>query len=282
MRKAILILECNDQKGIVAKISNFIFYNNANITSLDQYTTDPENGHFFMRLEFCYDSKKISLEQFKINFHPIAKDLKATLAIHDKEKLLNMGIFVSKPDHCLADLLYLYKTNELKVKIPFVVSNHNHNELLVKSYGIPFFYFDFQERAEFEQKVLNLCKTHQVDFLVLARFMRILSEDFLHTFGKDVINIHHSFLPSFKGENPYQKAYDRGVKLIGATAHYVTRDLDEGPIIEQLVTKVSHKEMVCDLISKGKNLEKLALAEAIKMYLEYRIIKFQNKTIVFN
>ncbi|MFA5879228.1 MAG: formyltetrahydrofolate deformylase [Candidatus Margulisiibacteriota bacterium] len=282
MQTAILILECNDQKGIVSKISNFIFCNNANITALDQYTTDPENGHFFMRVEFYFNKADLSLAQFKTKFSYIAEDLKASWAIYEKYRKLNMGILVSKPDHCLADLLYLNKTEELKVNIPFVVSNHVNNAALVESFGIPFYCFDSLSKQDFEQSVLALSKENEVNFLVLARFMQVLSESFLVGFNHDIINIHHSFLPSFKGDNPYQKAYDHGVKIIGATAHYVTKELDEGPIIEQLVTKVSHKDTVNDLISKGKNLEKIALAEAIKMYLEYRIVRYKNKTIVFN
>jgi formyltetrahydrofolate deformylase len=193
-----------------------------------------------------------------------------------------MGIFVSKQDHCLVDLLYLHRSGELRVEIPFVISNHDTVREIVESAGIAFYNFPVkpETKAEKEKEQLSLAKDKS-DFLVLARYMQIFSAGFVDEYGKDIINIHHSFLPSFKGSNPYRQAYERGVKVIGATAHYVTAELDEGPIISQMVEPVSHRDSISMLKRKGRNLEKLALASAIQAHLEHRVIRYENKTIVF-
>jgi len=280
MKTAILIFQSKDQKGIVAALSNFIFKNDANIISADQYSTDFENGYFFIRIEFCYNSKQISLEKIRSEFTQIAQKFSASWKIIDNcDSKLKMGILVSNEDHCLAELLYQWKSKELNVDIPFVISTTNQHQELVKSYHLPYLVISDEMVEQRETKILKA--TQNSDFLVLARFMKILSPQFLATYKKDIINIHHSFLPSFKGKNPYAQAYERGVKLIGATAHFVTAELDEGPIIEQKVEPVTHKDHIEALKSKGKHLERLALINAIKLYVDDRIIKFQNKTIIF-
>jgi len=278
LQTAVLIFQSQDQPGIIAKISEFIFLNHGNIITADQHSTDYCNGHFFIRIEFCFDPQKISLNQLHENFHKIAIFFNAEWKIVSNTRL-SMGILVSKADHCLAELLYRWKSGELDVNIPFVIANHEHCKALVESYNIPFYYIPANASDHKETDMLKLVP--KANFLVLARYMQILSDEFITSFKGDIINIHHSFLPGFKGASPYQQAYDRGVKIIGATAHFVTKDLDEGPIIEQQVEHVSHRDSVNDLILKGKNLEKLALARAVSLYVSYRIIRFQNKTIIF-
>ena len=204
----------------------------------------------------------------------------AQARIYDKSDTLRMGIFVSRPDHCLFDLLYLWKSQDLRVRIPFVLSNYEGHRDLVEQYRIPFYFIRAAKEDKKESELLFRAK-QDADFLVLARYMLVLSRDFLQSYAKDIINIHHGFLPSFKGGNPYRQALDKGVKVIGATAHFVSEELDEGPIIAQAVEGVSHKDNLVDLIRKGKNLEKRALSEAIHSYIDYRVIRYGNKTIVF-
>lgn len=276
MQTVILLFQCADQKGIVARISDFIFQQDGNIITADQYSTDPMNGHFFLRIEFYIDEAVHSLETLSRAFEPLAKEFQAKWQFYAKDKKLRMGILVSKPDHCLFDLLYLWKSGDLNVDIPCVVSNHPDHKILVEQYGVQYHYVPDVS----EKKILNLI-SDTTDFLVLARYMQVLSADFLAQYGKDMINIHHSFLPSFKGANPYKQAFEKGVKVIGATSHFVTEDLDSGAIISQMVEPVSHKDDVASLIRKGKNLEKRALSHAIHNYLDYRIMRFQDKTIVF-
>ncbi|MDX9972696.1 MAG: formyltetrahydrofolate deformylase [FCB group bacterium] len=282
MDRAVLLIQCPDHKGIVAKISNFVFGVDGNIIHSDQYSTDPEGGRFFMRVEFDFDERRLSKETLESAFAPIAKDLEATWEIHYASRPLRMGILVSRYDHCLFEVLYRLRSGDLHVEIPFVMSNHADLADLVEGYGIPFHCVPVQPggKTEAEHEMLRLIGD-RTDFLVLARYMQILTESFMNGYTKDIINIHHSFLPSFKGANPYRQAYERGVKLIGATAHYVTLDLDEGPIIEQLVTHVSHRDNPDDLKRKGKNLEKIALVNAIQAHIEHRVIRYKNKTVVF-
>lgn len=282
METAILLIQCPDQKGIVAKISDFVFRYEGNIIQSDQHTTDPSNGTFFMRLEFFFDSHVVPKHHLEQEFSILARSLHAQWSIHYSGSKLKMGILVSKQDHCLIDILYRWKSGELQVDIPFVISNHMDAKETVDHYGLQFFHYPIQDggKNQQEDQVISMVK-EKSDFLILARYMQILSEDFLKTYDKDVINIHHSFLPSFKGANPYRQAYERGVKVIGATAHYVTGNLDEGPIIEQIVERVSHRDNIDALKRKGRNLEKLALANAVRAHIEHRIIRFQNKTIVF-
>jgi formyltetrahydrofolate deformylase len=283
METAILLIQCADQKGIVAKISDFAFRNDANIIASDQHSTDPSNGRFFMRLEFCFDPLSFAPQQLEAQFAILAHTLQdATWRIHYVSKLDKMGILVSKQDHCLCDILYRWKSGELRAEIPIVISNHENVAEETKRYGIPFIHLSLlnDNKTGQEKQILSAVKG-KTDFLVLARYMQILSDAFVSAYSNDIINIHHSFLPSFKGANPYRQAFDRGVKIIGATAHYVTGDLDEGPIIEQAVDRVSHRDNIDTLKRKGRNLETIALANAIRAQLEHRIIRYENKTIVF-
>ena len=282
METAVLLIQCPDQKGIVAKISDFVFRYDANIIRSDQHSTDPENGLFFMRLEFCFDPALVSAKHLEEEFAILARGLSAQWRIHYAGRRLRMGILVSKQDHCLCDLLYRWRSGELPVEIPFVISNHKDVETEAARYNIPFHYVPVSAETKSSQEALMLSLVKPAtDFLVLARYMQILSEGFIGAYGKDLINIHHSFLPSFKGANPYRQAYERGVKIIGATAHFVTGDLDEGPIIDQIVERVSHRDSVEELVRKGRNLEKSALANAVRAQIEHRIILYRNKTIVF-
>lgn len=282
MTHTVLLIQCPDKKGIVARVSDFVFRHDANIINSDQHSTDPEGGRFFMRLEFGLDEAKVPRASFEKDWASVAQELGATWSIHYGTERMRMGILVSKQDHCLFDLLHRQRSGELNVDIPIVISNHKDCRELVERYGIPFHYVPFNAatQAEAEREMLALLRG-ATDFAVLARYMRVLSDSFLTAYGRDVINIHHSFLPSFKGADPYRQAHERGVKIIGATAHFVTRDLDEGPIIEQMVDRIYYKDTIDDLRRKGRNLEKLALENAIQAYLEHRIILDANRTIVF-
>lgn len=276
----ILLFQCSDQKGIVARISDFILRQGGNIINADQYSTDPEGGHFFMRVEFFVKDSSADKEVLGARFAPVAEEFFGQWKIYDKRQTLRMGIMVSRFDHCLAELLYLWKSGELQVKIPFVISNYPQHKELVEQYRIPFYHVAADKNNRKEEELLNFACENS-DFLVLARYMLIFSPEFLTKYSKDIINIHHGFLPSFKGAKPYHQAFDQGVKVIGATAHFVTSKLDEGPIITQMVEQVSHKDDVASLARKGKNLEKQALVRAIASYIDYRIIKYKNKTIIF-
>jgi formyltetrahydrofolate deformylase len=281
MDHAVLLITCPDQKGIVARVSNFVFEQGCNILSSDQHTTDPSGGRFFMRIAFDMDDNMVH-EKFEAEFKPLGDDLDADWHVHYASRRLRMGILVSKQDHCLADLLYRQRRGELPVDIPLVVSNHEIAREVAERYEVPFHHVPVTKETKLraEQEILDLVKG-KTDFLVLARYMQILTDGFIAAFGHDIINIHHSFLPSFKGADPYRQAYERGVKVIGATAHFVTAQLDEGPIIRQEVDPVYYKDRVDDLRRKGRNLEQRALAGAVRAYLEHRIIKDGPKTIVF-
>ncbi len=281
MEQAILLIQCPDQKGIVAKFSNFVFEHDANIISSYQYSTDPDGGRFVMRVKFVFDNKRCPEASLESDLEDLASTLDAAWQIHYESKVMRMAIAVSRFDHCLVDLLYRVHSGELRVEVPLVVSNHEDARELVEGHGIPFHYLPISKKSkpEQEKRILELIRDSS-DFLVLARYMQVLSEDFLTGYGKDIINIHHSFLPSFMGANPYRQAYDRGVKIIGATAHFATSTLDEGPIIDQAVGRVTHKDKVESLKGKGRDLEKQALASAVRMYLEHRVIRYETKTII--
>lgn len=276
----ILLFQCRDRKGIVARISEFILNHDGNILTADQYTTDPQHGSFFMRVEFSADRKKWDKLSLSQDLALIASEFSGEYKVFDRLESLRMGIFVSRPDHCLFELLYLWRAKELVVDIPFVVSNFSGHRDLVESFKIPFFYIPSTKEDKKEAELLKLA-SEQSDFLVLARYMQVLSANFLKEYNKDIINIHHGFLPSFKGSDPYRQAFDKGVKVIGATAHFVTENLDEGPIITQAVENVSHKDDPSSLASKGKRIEKHVLASAVASYIDYRIIKHNDKTVVF-
>ncbi|MDD5477578.1 MAG: formyltetrahydrofolate deformylase [Candidatus Omnitrophica bacterium] len=280
MRTFILLFQCQDRKGIVAKISDFILKHEGNIVTADQHSTDPQGGYFFIRVEFILDKDQYAKKDLISAFSPIGKDFGADWNFYDKSEELRMGIFVSEPDHCLVDLLYLWNAGELKVKIPFVLSNYEKHRKVVTSYNIPFYYVPANKDNRRESELLSYA-AGSTDFLVLARYMLVLSPDFLKKYNQDIVNIHHGFLPFFKGADPAGRALAEGVKVIGSTAHFVSNQLDEGPIIAQEVEHVSHKDDREVLISKGRNLEKRALAAAVSSYIDHRIIKHENKTIVF-
>jgi formyltetrahydrofolate deformylase len=280
---ATLLITCPDTKGIVAAIADFLYQHNANILHADQHQ-DAENSLFLMRVE--WDLKDFSLDEasFAGAFQGIAKTYKMTWELKFSKDKLRMAIMVSQYDHCLADLLHRYKNNELQCKIPLIISNHLDSQKLAEFYGIPFFHIPVEKdkKKEAEAEQFALFDKFQVDFIVLARYMQILSEDFVKRYPQRVINIHHSFLPAFIGARPYHRAFERGVKLIGATSHYVTEVLDEGPIIEQDIDRISHRDQVEDLIQKGRDLERIVLSKAVRWHIENRILIYSNKTVIFD
>jgi formyltetrahydrofolate deformylase len=281
VHRTIVLIRCPDQPGIIAKTSRLIFDLGGNILRSDQYTTDPANGSFFMRVEFAH-SDDSNTADFDAQLTALASEFGGTIETYAAEKRMRMAIAVSKYDHCLLDLLYRVRIGELPATVTTVVSNHDDLRPVAESHGVPFCHFPItpDTKAQQEQQFIETIKEGS-DFLVLARYMQVLSNKFLAGYGKDVINIHHSFLPSFKGANPYRQAYERGVKLIGATAHYATQDLDEGPIIEQAVERVSHWDDVESLKSKGRHLEQIALARAVKAHIEHRVIRLSRRTVIF-
>jgi formyltetrahydrofolate deformylase len=280
---ATLLITCPDTKGIVAAIANFLYQHNANILHADQHQ-DAENSLFLMRVE--WDLKDFSLDEasFAKAFKVIAKTYKMTWELKFSKDKPRMAIMVSQYDHCLADLLHRFKNNELQCDIPLIISNHLDTQKLAEFYGIPFFHIPVEKdkKKEAEAKQFALFDKYQVDFIVLARYMQILSEDFVKRYPQRVINIHHSFLPAFIGARPYHRAFERGVKLIGATSHYVTEVLDEGPIIEQDIDRISHRDQVEDLIQKGRDLERIVLSKAVRWHIENRILIYANKTVIFD
>lgn len=284
MNKITLLINCKDQSGIIAATTNFILKNRGNITYVDQHV-DRQKEVFFMRLECNFEilnlEKKDFINQFKVN---IAQVFQMNWKIYDEESPSRMAIFVSKYDHCLYDILVRYKSRELNVEIPFIVSNHKELKPIADSFNIPFFHVPIkaETREKAQHKHLELLKKHKVDFIVLARYMQIIPEVIIASYPSKIINIHHSFLPAFVGAKPYHSAFERGVKIIGATSHYVTTDLDAGPIIEQNVSRVSHFHSISDLIAKGRDLEKIVLATAIKYHICHKVMVYENKTVVFS
>ncbi|MCX7191331.1 MAG: formyltetrahydrofolate deformylase [Candidatus Methylopumilus sp.] len=280
---ATLLITCPDAKGIVAAIADFLYQHNANILHADQHQ-DGENSLFLMRVE--WDLKDFSLDEasFAKAFEVIAKTYKMTWELNLSKDKPRMAIMVSQYDHCLADLLHRYKNNELQCDIPLIISNHLNAQKLAEFYGIAFFHIPVEKdkKKEAEAEQFALFDKYQVDFIVLARYMQILSEDFVKRYPQRVINIHHSFLPAFIGAKPYHRAFERGVKLIGATSHYVTEVLDEGPIIEQDIDRISHRDQVEDLIQKGRDLERIVLYKAVRWHIENRILIYGNKTVIFD
>ncbi|MCX7797239.1 MAG: formyltetrahydrofolate deformylase [Melioribacter sp.] len=279
---ATLILSCKDQKGLVARISQFIFQRGGNIVDLDEHV-DIEDKMFFIRVEWDLSEMNISPEKFEEEFDSLAKEIDAKWEIKYSYNKHKLAIFVSKYDHCLQELLWRYKNKELNAEILLIISNHTTLEEIAKSYNIPFYYFPITKENKHEQelKEIELLESYKIDTIVLARYMQILSPIFIEKYPNQIINIHHSFLPAFIGANPYKKAYERGVKLIGATSHYVTEELDEGPIIEQDVIRITHKDSLNDLIRKGKDLERLVLARAVNLHVNNRVLKYGKKTIIF-
>lgn len=277
-----LLISCPDRPGIVAAVSSFIFKQLGNICQSDQHSTDLHHGTFFMRVSFAEDSFTLNQAELVKAFTPIAETFHMNWNVHYSRHRKRVGIFVSKLDHCLTDLLWRWKSGELAMEIPCIISNHQNLESLAQMYGIPYYYFPIQKehRSANEQRILEFL-SDKVDFLVLARYMQILEPFVVKAYPHQIINIHHSFLPAFVGANPYERAFERGVKLIGATAHYVTDDLDEGPIIAQDVIHCNHRDTLEDLVRKGKDVERRVLAEAMRLHTEDRVLVYKNKTIVF-
>jgi formyltetrahydrofolate deformylase len=283
-RSAILLIYCNDQKGLVASITEFIAKNNGNILSLDQHV-DSEQKIFFMRIEWDLENFIIPPEKIGEFFKVLIADrLKMKWKLYFSDEIPKMALFVSKQGHCLSDIIARYQAGEWNVHIPLVISNHETFADVAEQAGIDFHYTPVtkENKAEQEKKQLLLLKNYDIDFVVLARYMQILSSDFVKTYENRIINIHHSFLPAFPGAKPYHSAYQRGVKVIGATSHYVTKDLDAGPIIEQDVVRIRHTDSVEDLVRKGRDLEKIVLARAIWFHLQRKILAYANRTVIFN
>lgn len=281
---AILLIHCSDQPGIVAAVTEFIHNNDGNILYLDQYV-DRQKNVFFMRIEWALDNFQIPAEKIGDFFDTLlAKRYKMTWELHFPNQKLRMGIFVSKFSHCLYDILARWQSGEWDVEIPMIISNHENVKSIVEQFGIDFYYYPIvaENKKYQEKKQLDLLKEHGIDFIVLARYMRILGHDFVKAFNSRIINIHHSFLPAFPGARPYHSAYERGVKIIGATSHFVTEALDEGPIIAQDVAHVSHMDSVNDLIHKGRDLEKVVLSRAIYKYIQRKILSYENRTVIFS
>ncbi|WLR47839.1 formyltetrahydrofolate deformylase [Halobacillus litoralis] len=280
--KARLLVSCPDKPGIVSSISTFLYEHGANIVESNQFTTDHEEGTFFLRIVFASENMKSKEETIKADFHALADQFEMTWRMTFLHELKRTAIFVSKELHCLRELLYEWESGDLVTDIPLVISNHESAREIVESFGIPFYYIPANKeiREEVEEQQLDLLKEYNIDLIILARYMQILTPKFVDSHPSKIINIHHSFLPAFIGANPHKRAYKRGVKLIGATSHYVTDDLDEGPIIEQDVIRVDHRNSVNDLKKKGRLIERSVLNRAVKWALEDRVIVHKNKTIV--
>ena len=282
-KNAILLMHCPDQSGIVAVVTDFININGGNILYLDQYV-DRENRIFFMRIEWDLTHFIIPEDKIEEYFHSLcAQKYCINFSLYFSDRIPRMAIFVSKMSHCLYDLLARYTAGEWEVEIPLIISNHPDMEIAAKRFGIDYKYFPItkENKAEQEAAELALLKEYDIEFIVLARYMQIVSPEFISRFPNRIINIHHSFLPASIGAKPYHAAFERGVKLIGATSHYVTSDLDAGPIIEQDITRISHKDPVASLIRKGRDLEKIVLSRAVEKHIERKILVYQNKTVVF-
>ena len=284
MNKITILIHCKDRPNIIASVTNFIAENGGNIIYIDQHV-DREQDIFFMRLESEFISDNFSTSNFKSVFESdLANKFEMKWRIYSSEKKPKMALFISKYDHCLYDLLGRYNSGELNLEIPFIISNHNDLKPIADNFKIPFYYIpvtkDSKQDAEDQQ--LQLLKEHNIDFIVLARYMQIISGKLINKYPNKIINIHHSFLPAFVGAKPYHSAYKSGVKIIGATSHYVTEELDAGPIIEQDVTRVTHAHAISDLIAKGRDLEKIVLANAVKLHADRKVMVFNNKTVIFS
>ncbi len=282
-KSAILLIHCPDKPGIVVAITDFIHSNGGNIIYMDQHV-DREHGVFFMRIE--WDLEKFVIQHNKIVefFETLAgARYEMTSQLHFSDTKLRMALFVSKMSHCFYDLLARYESDELNVEIPIIISNHNDLKKAAERLGIEYHCFSInkENKKEQEKKQKVLLEKHNIDFIVLARYMQVLSDDFVKDYPQRIINIHHSFLPAFPGGRPYHSAYERGVKIIGATSHYVTAELDAGPIIEQDVVQVSHKDSVEDMVRIGRDLEKIVLARGVRHHVHHDLLVYENRTVVF-
>jgi formyltetrahydrofolate deformylase len=280
---AILLINSPDRKGLVASIADFLYHHNANILHADQHQ-DNELKLFFMRVEWELDEFELDQESFRRKFAPIAAEFNMRWRLEWLPQRPVVAIFVSKFLHCLIDLLHRYQTGELPCTIPLIISNHTDAKPYADFYGIPFHHIPVTAgtKAEAEAKQIELIQANGVHLIVLARYMQVLSPAFVTRYPRQIINVHHSFLPAFTGAKPYHAAFERGVKLIGATSHYVSDVLDEGPIIEQDVVRVSHRERIEDFIQKGRDVERLVLSRAVQWHVQHRILGYANKTVVFD
>ncbi len=278
---ATLLIVCPDQRGLVAKFANFIYSHNGNVIHADQHT-DFAVGLFLTRIEWQLEGFDLSKEEIAPAISELTAPLNAQWQLHFSDTVQRIAIWVSRQDHCLLDLIWRQRSQELTAEIPLILSNHLHLQAIAEQYGIDFHHIPItkETKAVQEQKQLEILKQYNIDLVILAKYMQILSQNFITNFPH-IINIHHSFLPAFVGANPYERAYERGVKIIGATAHYITSDLDAGPIIEQDVVRISHRDEVADLIRKGKDLERIVLARAVRLHLQNRVLVYGNRTVVF-
>ncbi len=283
MTSAILLISCPDRKGIVKEIASFIADHNGNIIHFDQHI-DYQKGIFFARVEWDTRDFKIPRDEIKAVFKPIAEKFSMNYSLFFGNYLQKVAIFVSKQEHCFYDLMQRFQSGELKGEVKLVISNHPDLKPIADFFGVPYYHISKtkENKREAEKKELTLLQEHEVDLIILARYMQILSKEFVDQHRNRIINIHHSFLPAFPGAKPYHRAYERGVKIIGATSHYVTEILDEGPIIEQDIIRVSHRDSLEDFIRKGKDIERIVLARAVKWHLEYKVLVYDNKTVVFD
>ena len=284
MKTAKLLLHCPDKPGILAEVTDFITVNKGNIIYLDQYVDHVENI-FFMRIEWDLESFLVPQEKIEDYFETLyAQKYGMSFRLYFSDVKPRMAIFVSKMSHCLFDLLARYTAGEWNVEIPLIISNHPDLQHVAERFGIPFHLFPItkETKEEQEKKEMELLAKHKVNFIVLARYMQVISEKMIDAYPNRIINIHHSFLPAFVGAKPYHAAFERGVKIIGATSHYVTTELDAGPIIEQDVVRITHKDTVQDLVNKGKDLEKIVLSRAVQKHIERKVLAYKNKTVIFN
>jgi formyltetrahydrofolate deformylase len=278
-----LLIDCPDHRGVVAAVSNFIALHNGNIVDADQHVSDPPSSRFFMRMEFESQGFGLGPDEFVAAFSPLARQHAMTWRVRYPDRPRRVAILVSKYAHCLLDLLWRWESGELEAEIPLVISNHPDLAGKVQAHGMAYHHLPVAKgaKAEQEAQVVRLLKEHQIDLVVLARYMQILSAEFLESADRPVINIHHSFLPAFVGASPYHQAYTRGVKIIGATAHYVTAELDAGPIIHQDVAHISHRNGIDDMVRIGREVERRVLAQAVRWHLEDRILVDGVRTVVF-
>ena len=279
-----MLIYCPDEKGIILSVTNYISTNNGNIVDLDQHV-DSEQKIFFMRVEWTLSDFNIPRENIGAHFgSEVAQKYQMQYTVHFRDEKIRMALMVSKMDHCFNDILSRYKSGEWNVEIPLIISNHPDMEETANRFGIPYHYIPIskQTKVEQEKKQLQLLSDNKIEFVVLARYMQILSENFIKDYSNRIINIHHSFLPAFPGAKPYHSAHERGVKIIGATSHYVSKELDAGPIIEQSTANISHKDRVEDLVRKGRDIEKVVLSRAIWYHVNRRILSYGNRTIIFD
>lgn len=284
MKTAKLLLHCPDKPGILAEVTDFITVNKGNIIYLDQYVDHVENI-FFMRIEWELKDFLVPQEKIEDYFATLyAQKYEMNFRLYFSDTKPRMAIFVSKMSHCLFDLLARYTAGEWNVEIPLIISNHPDLQHVAERFGIPFHLFPItkETKEEQEKKEMELLAEHKITFVVLARYMQVISEQMINAYPNRIINIHHSFLPAFVGAKPYHAAFERGVKIIGATSHYVTTELDAGPIIEQDVVRITHKDTVQDLVNKGKDLEKIVLSRAVQKHIERKVLAYRNKTVIFN